>query len=274
MGCTTGAKILNDGHNIVVFKNKDFKVESYSDGLSMEHSHAFGVRGVNLKIQKMTGFSIGVNQYGLVAVNSNVLSTFDQLYDLITERIVLEARTVNDAIEICEQENQGSTKYQWCNMIIATPKQLAAIELTSSDLATAQSNDYLVRTNHHLILKTNETIMDSSPNIGHQQIKNSEIRYNTANNMLKKASEVQEVVSLLKKHHQKASICRHGRTAIPDLSFKTVYSYLVIIKMEKHPRIIFNVVKGPPCIQSYTSIEMKFPSTEERQKQIRTNYPF
>ncbi|MHA2246142.1 MAG: carcinine hydrolase/isopenicillin-N N-acyltransferase family protein [Candidatus Hodarchaeales archaeon] len=274
MGCTTGAKILDDGRLIIAFKNKDFKVESYSDSLCLEHSHSFGVRGVNLANQKKAGFSIGVNQYGLVAVNSNILATSDQPYDLITKRVVLEAKTVNDAVKICEQEIQGTTKYQWCNMVIATPKQLVAVELTSSDLGTIRSNDCLVRTNHHLVLNTNDAIINSNPSKGHQKIKNSEIRYNKAEKMLRAASDVQGVHSILKSHQQDASICRHGYPTVQDLSFTTVYSYLVTVYVGKRPKIFFDVVKGPPCLHSFTRLELEFPLTTGIEKQIRESYSF
>ena len=200
MGCTTGAKIFNDEQTLVVFKNKDFKVKSHRDELSFEHSNAFGVRGVNLRIKKAAGFSIGVNQYGLVAMNSNILATPDSPYDLITERIVSEAKTVDDAIEICKQEVQGRKKYQWCNMVVATPKQLVAIELTSSELATARSNDYLVRTNHHLILKTNEAIIEADPDKKNQNIINSEIRFSEADRILKVGTDVEDIFLLQNDH--------------------------------------------------------------------------
>ncbi|MHA2073151.1 MAG: carcinine hydrolase/isopenicillin-N N-acyltransferase family protein [Candidatus Hodarchaeales archaeon] len=272
MGCTTGAKIFNDEQTLVVFKNKDFKVESHTDILSLEHSNVFGARGVDLHSNKVAGFSIGVNQHGLVAVNSNILATSDSPYDLITERIVLEAKTIDEAVEICEQEVQGSTDYQWCNMVVATPEQMVAIELTSSELATAQSNDYLVRTNHHLILKTNKAIIDADPDRERQNIEHSEIRFIDTDRRLKVASDVEEIFSLLKLHNQNAAICRHGLSSIQDLSFTTVYSYLIVINFERSPEIVFNVVKGPPCLHSFTSFNLEFPLTARMKKRIGQVY--
>ncbi|MFW9997562.1 MAG: carcinine hydrolase/isopenicillin-N N-acyltransferase family protein [Candidatus Odinarchaeota archaeon] len=272
MGCTVGAKII--GQTLLVFKNKDFKVESHSDKLSMEHSHAFGVYGVDLGTQQMAGFSIGVNHHGLAAVNTNVLTTRAQLYDLITERIVLEARTVDDAIEICEQEIQGPTRYQWCNMVVATPEELVAIELTSSDLATVRSSDYVVRTNHHLILKTADTIIDSDPDLDQHAISNSQIRYHNAEEVLKTTTSAEEIHSLLKSHHQEAAICRHGQNTIQDLSYNTVYGYLVTVRIDERSEINFDAVKGPPCMQPLTRLGLEFPLTYSRQKQINARYPW
>ncbi|MFX0122205.1 MAG: carcinine hydrolase/isopenicillin-N N-acyltransferase family protein [Candidatus Hodarchaeota archaeon] len=273
MECTTGAKIFNDGQSLIVFKNKDFRVKSHSDELSFNHSHAFGVRGVNLRIRKPAGFSIGVNQYGLVAVNSNILATLDSPYDLITERIVLEAKTVDEAVNICKQEVQGRIRYQWCNMVVATPKQLVAIELTSSEFATSQSNDYLVRTNHHLILKTNEAIIEADPDKEKQNIINSKIRLKEVDRVLKVASEVEDIFSLLKSHPE-AAICRHGRSSIQDLSYTTVYSYLIVINIEKRLKIVFNVAKGPPCQHTFGRFNLNFPLTTEKEEQIKQYYPF
>ncbi|MFX0184767.1 MAG: carcinine hydrolase/isopenicillin-N N-acyltransferase family protein [Candidatus Hodarchaeota archaeon] len=273
MGCTTGAKILDNGHTVVVFKNKDFKKMSHNDKISMEHTHAFGIRGVDLGTQQMAGFSIGANQYGLAAVNSNVLSTSDPPYDLVTERIILEARTINEAIRICENEIQGVRNYQWCNMVIASPKELAAIELKSSDFAIARSNDFLVRTNHHLILNTTEEVLNSDPNKGLREIKNSEFRYKNAKTMLRDVSGVNDILSLLKLHQEEASICRHGQNTIQDLGFRTVYSYIVTIQMKKHPQLYFDVVKGPPCMSSFTRFKLDFPLNDSVQKEIYSGYP-
>lgn len=273
MGCTTGAKILDDGKTIVVFKNKDFKVKNYSDILSLEHSNAFGVHGVNLATQELVGFSIGINQYGLVAVNSNVLATSDYPYDMITKRIVLEARTIDDAIDICEQEIQR-TKYQWCNMVIATPEQLAAIELSSSGIATARTEDSIIRTNHHLLLKTNDAVINSFQNDGEKQVKNSKFRFSYAEKILKAASGVEEIYSMLRSHHQEAAICRHGQQNFQDLSFRTVYSYFVTVHPGKRSMIFLDVVKEQPCKASYTQLELRFPLTSNMMKLISERYPF
>lgn len=265
MGCTTGAKILNDGQQTVIFKNKDFQVGSHTDGLLLEYSHAFGIKGVNLLNLKMGGVSIGVNRYGLAAVNSNILSTTDNPYDLITERIILECKTVTDAIEICENEFRSSTKYQWCNMVVASPEELVAIELTSSDLAIDRSKDHLVRTNHHVLLNTRGVI-------GNSKLNNSRIRYNHAKNLLESASDVNDVISLLKSHHPVAPICRHGQSAL-NLSFTTVYSYIMTIHVKNLPLVFFDVIKGPPCKQNFKRLELSFPLSHDERQQLLLNYP-
>ncbi|MFX0170895.1 MAG: carcinine hydrolase/isopenicillin-N N-acyltransferase family protein [Candidatus Hodarchaeota archaeon] len=272
MGCTTGAKILNNGHNVIIFKNKDFKTPGHSDTICLEHTHAFGVRGLDLGTQKVAGFSIGVNQDGLAVVNSNVLSTSDPPYDILTERIVLGARTVEEAIKICEKEIQAQN-YQWCNMVIATPKQLAGIELKSSDLAITRSSDYVVKTNHHLILRSTEEILRFNQNKGPRDIKNSEIRYINAEKMLKNASSVNEIFSLLKFHQEEASICRHGQNTVIDVGYTTVYSYVITIHMEKHPQIYFDVVKGPSCMNSVTRFKLEFPLDDSVKEQFYQRYP-
>lgn len=272
MGCTTGAKIFDNGQTVIVFKNKDFEVESHSDRLAMEQPHAFGVRGADVDTYELAGLSIGVNQHGLVAVNSHVLSTPDEPYDLVTERIVLEAKTVDEAIAICEEESQGDTSYQWCNMVVATPEQLAAIELTSSELATARSSGHLVRTNHHhLLLNTADAVVSDR---GQQALENSEKRSEWTKKMLENASGAEEILTLLKSHDQGAAICRHGQATVQDLSFTTVYSYLVTVHVEKRPRIFLDVVKGPPCELSSTRLELAFPLTNHLQKKIHGKYPF
>lgn len=271
MGCTTGAKIFKDEEILVVFKNKDFKVKNYIDKLALDHSHAFGVRGQNLQIQKVAGFSIGVNQYGLVVVNSNILATPDSPYDLITERVVLEAKNADEAIAICEQEIQ-TTDYQWCNMIVATPQQLVAIELTSSEMVTEVSNDYLVRTNHHLILKTDEAIIEADPDKERKNIEHSEIRFKKTHQFLKIASDVEDIVPFLRSHHN-VGICRHGRSSFQDLSYTTVYSYLITIDFKKNLKIVLNVAKGPPCRSRYIKFNLEFPLISAKKRQIKQYYP-
>ena len=271
MSCTTGAKIFQDEQILAVFKNKDFKVKNYIDKLSFEYSHAFGVRGQNLRTQEAAGFSIGVNQYGLVAVNSNILATSDSPYDLITERIVLEAKNTDEAITICEEEIR-TKDYQWCNMVIATPQQLAAIELTSSEIATEQSKDYLVRTNHHLILKTNEAIIEADHDKERSNIVHSEIRFRKTDKFLNVSSDVEDIVPFLRSHH-KAGICRHGRSIFQDLSYTTVYSYLIMIDFKKGLKIGFNVAKGPPCRSRFVKLNLEFPITSLKKRQIKQYYP-
>lgn len=273
MGCTVGAKILENENALIVFKNKDFQVKSYSDQLSLEHSHAFGVRGVDLSSKNLSGFSIGFNKYGLVAVNTNVLTTSDYPYDLITERIVLESKTIEDAIKICEQEVKGSKSYQWCNMVVATPKKLVAIELTSSSISSIKSDDCLVRTNHHLLLNTDGILIESNPKIGHQKIKNSKIRYKDAKEMLELSTNLKDVQALLQSHNQEAAICRHGQKTVQDLSFNTVYSYTISIPFKNHSEVIFEVIKGPPCQHYSKRLEIQFPLHNKEKEFLYTDYP-
>lgn len=273
LGCTTGAKVFKDRQTLVVFKNKDFKERNHIDELFLEDYNAFGVRGVNLQIKKSTGLSIGVNQHGLVAVNSNILATPDSPYDLITERIVLEAKTIDEAVEICEREIR-STNYQWCNMVVATPEQLIALEITSSEIATVRSRDYLVRTNHHLILDTNEILINVDPEKEWQNIEHSKIRYKNADRYLKHASDIQAIYSMLASHQEKGSICRHGTAYAQDLSYTSVYSYLIAINIEESPKIIFNVSKGPPCQNTYVKFNLEFPLTPKKNNLIKDSFPY
>ncbi|UCG03998.1 MAG: hypothetical protein JSW11_08420 [Candidatus Heimdallarchaeota archaeon] len=272
MGCTTGAKIFKDEQILVVFKNKDFRVKNHSDQLSFEHSHAFGVRGVNLRSKKAAGFSIGVNRHNLVAVNSNILATSDSPYDLLTERIILEAKAVEEAIDICKEEVHGRTDYQWCNMVIATPDQLIAIELTSSELASEQSDDYMVRTNHHLILETTEAIIKADPVKDRLNIDHSVYRFNESVKTLKDASNVEDIRFLLRSHN-KAAICRHGLSSFQDHSYTTVYSYFILINFGKNPKIVFNVARGPPCQSSFIKFNLEFPLTSQNNEQVKRYYP-
>jgi hypothetical protein len=271
MGCTTGAIILDKSQTMIAFKNKDHNTRNFKDKIFLDHENAFGVCGLDLQNEKASGFSIGVNKYGLVALNSHVLTTLDPTYDLITQNIVFEAKNVDEAIEICKREIKESKKYQWCNMVIATNKELAAIELATPNIAVDRSRTSIVRTNHHLMLNSDNSIIDY---FGEQSLKNSKIRYNDAAKILSKASDKMEIESLLKSHNQSGAICRHGNDNVQDVSCSTVYSYLVTIQMKTKPQIVFEVIKGSPCSQSYRELEIDFPLNINTRPRIQKNYPF
>ncbi|MFX0126338.1 MAG: hypothetical protein ACFFAE_22140, partial [Candidatus Hodarchaeota archaeon] len=107
----------------------------------------------------------------------------------------------------------------------------------------------------------------------HQRIKNSKIRYKDAKGMLKSTSGLMEIQPLIRSHNQEAAICRHGKKTIQDLSFTTVYSYIVSIPIKNHSEVFFEVIKGPPCMYPSSSMKVKFPLSEKEKEFLNTNYP-
>ncbi len=270
MGCTTGAKLFKKSNTLIAFKNKDFEIKTHKDKLILDHKDNFGVGGLNFDNNKPSGFSIGINKHGLVAVNSHVLTKSDPSYDLLTERIVLEAKTIDEAIDICKKEINNAQKYQWCNMVISTPEELAAIELAPPNIGIDRSSDFIVRTNHQLTLNSNEPIIKS---FGKKHLLDSIIRYEYTKKKLESCSSKQEIVSTLMSHNKNGPICRHGTKSFQKRSYFTVYSYIVIVQRNTNLSITWDVVKGPPCLNSYQNIDIDFPLDEKKRNYIQGLYP-
>src|SRR5438045_2032377 len=103
MGCTTGAKVLRPGHEVVLFKNRDFSREHYDDRFSLADT-AFGALGLETwdgldpASDRLSGFSIGFNAH-LACCDSNVrtVSGGDN-YDKLVQAVVENCTTIDQAI--------------------------------------------------------------------------------------------------------------------------------------------------------------------------------
>ena len=93
--CTTGLLRMGDG-DYLLFKNKDFRRCRFDDVLVIE-SEVFGVAGIstwagsNPDEDEFSGFSIGANDSGVLACDSNVRTldghaNYDELVEIALRR--------------------------------------------------------------------------------------------------------------------------------------------------------------------------------------------
>ena len=247
MACTIGAKILRPGAEYVMFKNKDFARESFSDRLVAEDD-VFGVMGLHLPLGNsgdedvLSGFSIGVNAAGLCACNSHVRSIEGgENYDDLTEAAVRGAEAADDACEVVA-DHARSGRYNWSNILIVDPNGVGVVEIADSS-ACASDPHLIARANCHLL---HEDDRDRT---------NSRTRKDRATALLAAATSVEDVMQLCQSHEGEAegtSICAHGKGGRGN----TVYSYIM---HWREGELTLWVRRGPACGGDYAPVPLRFP---------------
>ena len=137
--CTTGALRL-DGHDYLLFKNKDFGRRQFDDRLVLSRD-VFGIKGISTWAgsdpleDRFSGLSIGANRYGLFCADSNVREepADGTNYDVLTEIALTKGFNVESALESL-QDALAEGPY-WCaNLILVDPTTIAAVEIRVNDL--------------------------------------------------------------------------------------------------------------------------------------------
>ncbi|MFQ5833357.1 MAG: hypothetical protein ACE5H4_11680, partial [Candidatus Thorarchaeota archaeon] len=149
------AKIV--GARYFLLKNRDLVFKGFLDGVVFDDD-IFGVTGIIIGTGEPAGVSIGFNRWGLAACNSTVLATSDTAYDILMEHVLRESRTVDEAHERVTEELRAGARFQWGNFLLATPKEVAAIEIGDGVSEFERDSVMIARANHHLRLPTNELL--------------------------------------------------------------------------------------------------------------------
>src|SRR5258706_1649332 len=130
IGCTTGAKLLQAGHEFILFKNRDFKRQHFEDRVSLTDT-AFGVLGLetwdgdNPDQDRFSGFSIGFNAH-LACCDSNVRTVPNgDNYDKFAQAVVENCTTIAQAVD-CVRHLARERLFCWANMLVATAESAAA----------------------------------------------------------------------------------------------------------------------------------------------------
>jgi hypothetical protein len=232
--CTTGAKVLTPGREFVLFKNRDFKRDHFEDRLSLTDT-AFGVlslethNSIDTSHDRFSGFSIGCNR-DLICCDSNVKTVGNgENYDRLVQAVVENTQTVDEAIQ-CVRDLVEQNDYSWANMLVATPSEVAAIEVRDGRIAVERAPQFIARSNHHICLGVNPDDDD---------VAETAIRYELANEGLRKVAGLDDVFALVRTHAPglEYGICRHGTQ-------ETVYSYVVHWRDRE---ITFYACQGHPC---------------------------
>jgi hypothetical protein len=234
IGCTTGAKILHPGHEFVLFKNRDFTREHFDDRVSLTNS-AFGVLGLETwdasdpTGDRLSGLSIGFNAH-LACCDSNVRTVKNgDNYDKLVQEVVENCTTVDQAVTHVHGL-VANHLYCWANMIVATPREIAALEVRDHHVEVERSPGFLARANHHVCLGVTPDDDDTTT---------TSFRYRAAYDGLRAVKGVEEVFPILRSHQPdpQHGICNHSQ-------YNTVYSYVV---HWKDGVTIFYALQGRPC---------------------------
>jgi hypothetical protein len=264
-----GAVILPELKKTLLFKNRDMITQNHRDEIFYDID-CFGIRGINNATGEIGGLAIGVNRQGLAIANTHVRNTPDPSYYMLTEQLLMFAKDAEDSLAMTVEQLKMGKRYQWGNMVLADNDSMLVIELAGSDHSIEWSERRALRTGHHIMLDTEKALRDE----GHDY-DSSVKRVERGYNLIRKATRVQDVFSLLKDHGDgegKSSICRHPEGE--DRS-STVMSYLLEVDHNQEsgrPKVVFHFAKGNPCQATYAAIPIVFPADEETVKRATQIY--
>lgn len=271
MPSSAGAVILPEYKKTLLFKNRDMAIEDHRDQIFYDID-CFGVRGVDNVTGEVGGLAIGVNRNGLAIANTHVRNTDDPSYHKLTEQLLMFAKDAEDSLSMTVEHLQRGKKYQWGNLILADEDSMLAIELAESDHSIEWSERRVLRTSHHIMLDTEESLQ-SQGNEYNYSVKRVERGYD----LIRKVSTVSDVFAMLKDHGDgqgPASLCRHKGEGSQTV---TTMSYVIEVDYNSEsgrPKIVFHVTRGNPCQSEYTAIPIIFPADDEIMNRAKQLYPF
>ncbi|HRU07207.1 MAG TPA: hypothetical protein P5137_15685, partial [Candidatus Brocadiia bacterium] len=193
--------------------------------------------------EELSGFSIGLNRWGVAACNTHVKSLAGGAnYDLLTEAAVTGTRSAAEAVEkVVRLAPEG--RYNWANILIADCRGAAVVEV-GEDVAVEAERPLVWRANRHLLSHRGQPAGESCP------------RGLRAGAAVDRARGVEDVFALLRSHEgaeDKTEICRHAQP-------RTVYSYVALWRQGAFE---FYVLQGLPCQGTYAQIPLRFPLDKE-----------
>jgi len=277
-GCTSGAKIV--GNRCFLLKNRDLVWSGFRDTLVFEND-VFFVTGIDVKDGSFSGASLGLNRYGLAICNTTVLVTEDQADDILLEKILRETKTIPEAFQLVQRSLDQGERFHWCNFILASPSGVGAIEI-GNGVAELEEDPYIItRTNHHLLLPTNDTIKKTPLRYRGAAglLDGSKQRRQDISKLLPDAKSMMDMMQLLGTHRDDRgfnSICRHLPKDLRSNPHQgeTVYSYIVEISGLQEGILEFrlNVTSGNPCSGTFKEFIIGFDSPKSK-FEVLNDYP-
>lgn len=273
MTSLAGAVLLPELKKTIVFKNRDLDIAAHKDELFYDVD-CFGIRGIDMATGKHSGLAIGVNHYGLAAANTHVRQSPDTTYDILTEQILMFAKNAEDGLSMVVEHLKTDRKYQWGNLVLADRDSTLVIEIAGSDHSIEWSERKVLRTGHHIMLDTEQSLQErisNSDDLYDDSVRRVEAGYD----LLRNVSSVNSVFEMLKDHGDgpsQSSVCRHQ---VGDKKLATVTSHVVEVDFSAksgRPKILFHVAQGAPCTTNYTSVPLLFPADEEIIKRAHKMY--
>ncbi|MHA2117984.1 MAG: hypothetical protein ACW98J_03610 [Candidatus Thorarchaeota archaeon] len=277
-GCTLGAKII--GPRYFMFKNRDLVYPDFKDHAVFDDT-IFAVTGVHIGSGVPMGVSIGVNKWGLSVCSSTVLANSEKAYDLLLEKILRECRTIDEAEEFANIDLEDGNRYQWSNLVIATPKEVGAIEIGDGVMEVEKLPEMITRANHHLKLPTVEILKAASAEEREAggPIQDSQHRRQVAAKMLESSVSIGDMMKIVSTHSDSRgynSICRH-RTSNPDNPFlgETSYSYILEVFETDTGEfdVRMHVARGNPCSNTFHEVKVDFMMPMADKQAIVQEFP-
>jgi hypothetical protein len=207
------------------------------------------------------------------------LTTDDEPYDILLETILTKSKCIEDAYSIIYKAFENGKAYQWCNIVIATLDIIAAFEVGPKIFTTEEHEVQMVRTNHHILLSTKESlsVITQDKIESGNRIPLSEKRRKQANELISDVSKFEDVIKLLSTHSKTKgydSICRH-RLSGEKYVGETTYAYIfeVIKYSESDLYFQIHVARSNPCINPFEKIIIDFDLSKDEKKDVVQNFP-
>ncbi len=264
-----------------MFKNRDIASGDFRDHLIF-NDRVFAITGYDFSEAADIGVSFGINNAGLAVCSSTVLINDCAPYDILLEDILKEADSIAEAVRIVSEALNAGEEYQWCNFVIGTLDEIGVIEVSSDEYRLERDDQYVIRTNHHLLLSTKEFVQKASPEQREAcgPLDASHYRRQVASKKVAGATTFQDISAMLSIHSESRgfdSICRHrdGIVASEHKLGETVYSYILEVLMldGKTPEVSIQVAKGNPCSNTFKQFDVNFDSTKEEKQSIIDRFP-
>jgi hypothetical protein len=255
-----GAKILGKDAGVVLFKQKDFlRPRVFNDRLVYD-DRVFGPMGTWAPSPggSYAGMSVGANTSGLICANTNIKSlSRAKPYDLLCEMVLRKASTLDEAVKVVRSALKRD-RYGWTNLLVATPREVGALEISDRVVAVRGRNGQIVRTNHFLL--------NPDYSIDYRQSPGTKTRYKDAEVLIGKAKTLNDIFSICRSHRSMKisnSICCHGPST-------TVYSY--VFRLRKGNLTAY-VCQGKPCRNSYVEMDIALPPSPRQRQRVLSQYP-
>jgi hypothetical protein len=255
-----GAKIFERNVDVVLFKQKDFTRPGPFDDRLVYDNQIFGPMGTWAPTPGVSyaGVSVGANTSSLICANTNIKSLARvKPYDLLCEMVLRKASTFDEAVKVVKSALKKD-RYGWTNLLVATPREVGALEVSDRVVAVRGINGQIVRTNHML--------RNPDYSIDYRQSPGTKTRYRDAEVLIDKAKTVNDIFNICRSHRSKkisTSICCHGPST-------TVYSY--VFHLEKGNLTTY-VCRGKPCENNYVKMNIVLPPTPLQRERVLSLYP-
>ena len=240
-GCTVG--VIHVPGGILFFKNRDLRARYLVNRVTAWQStpEVHALKGANLKTGALEGVAIGVNRRKICVANTHVVSTPGVTYDLLCERLVLEAREQGDVPRIV-RDFMGRHAVQGGRILVSSPEWTFLVEVLGERFEIQEVQGNCVITNGFSLIAHQ---VDRSP----VRAQSSASRLRVASAMLGNISNVKQLKGMLRSHlpeKGELSICNHRQDG-----GGTESSHIIQIRGEY---IGWSSLIGFPCENDYCTV--------------------